>query len=155
MSSFFRDARRFRRLLNFFPPYLGTGIVIDEVTPDFRRMSVVMRKRWYNSNAFGTHFGGSLYSMCDPHYVLLLVALLGPDYIVWDKAAAIEFLKPGRGTVKAVFEWNDAQLADIRERTADGQKYEPQRVVDIVNAQGETVARVTKTLYIRRKKQNA
>ena len=155
MSAVFGSAGRFRRLLNLFPPYLGTGIAIPEVTPDFRRMTVVMRKRWYNSNAFGTHFGGSLYSMCDPHFVLLLVALLGPDYIVWDKAATIEFLKPGRGTVKAVFEWNDAQLADIRERTADGQKYEPQRVVDIVNAQGETVARVTKTLYIRRKKQNA
>ena len=24
---------------------------------------------------------------------------MGHDYIVWDKAAAIQFLKPGRGTV--------------------------------------------------------
>jgi len=73
-------------------------------------MVVQMKKRRYNSNAFGTHFGGSLYAMCDPHYVLLLVALLGPDYMIWDKAATIEFLKPGRGTVTAVFEWSEEQV---------------------------------------------
>lgn len=152
MSALYRSARRFRWFLNLYAPWLGTGIHIAELAPDFRHMTVVMRKRWYNSNAFGTHFGGSLYSMCDPHYVLLLVALLGPDYIVWDKAAKIEFLKPGRGTVKAVFNWNDAQLDEIRARTADGAKFEPERVVEITNEQGETVARVTKTLYVRRKK---
>lgn len=152
MSSVFKSASRFRWLMNIFPPYLGTGIAVTEVAPDFRSMTVVMRKRWYNSNAFGTHFGGSLYSMCDPHYVLLLVPLLGPEYMIWDKAARIEFLKPGKGTVSARFDWNDEQLADIRARTASGEKYEPERVVEIVNQAGETVARVIKTLYIRRKK---
>lgn len=155
MSAIYRSARRFRIALNFYPPYLGTGIHIQELAPDFRRMTVLMRKRWYNSNAFGTHFGGSLYAMCDPHYVLLLVALLGPDYIVWDKAATIEFLKPGRGTVKAVFEWNEAQLDEIRSRTAGGEKFEPERTLNIVDENGDTVARVTKTLYVRRKKSRA
>lgn len=155
MSAIFHNAQRFKRVMNIFPPYWGTGIAVTEVAPDFRSMTVVMRKRWFNSNAFGTHFGGSLYSMCDPHYVLLLVALLGPEYLICDKAARIEFLKPGRGTVKAVFDWNDEQLADIRQRTASGEKYEPERIVEIANEQGEVIARVTKTLYIRRKKQNA
>lgn len=138
--------------MNLFPPYLGTGISVTDVAPDFRSMTVVMRQRWYNRNAFGTHFGGSLYSMCDPHYVLLLIPLLGPEYIIWDKAAGIEFLKPARGTVKAVFDWNDDQLQEIRARTISGEKYEPLRILEITDDTGTAVARVSKTLYVRRKK---
>jgi acyl-coenzyme A thioesterase PaaI-like protein len=147
----FRSTAVFRTLMNVYPPYWGTGISVAEVAPDWRRMVVRMRQRFYNANAFGTHFGGSLYAMCDPHYVLLLIPLLGRDYVVWDKAAAIEFVKPGRGTVQAVFEWNAAQLEEIRARTADGGKFEPQRCVEVVDAAGEVIARVHKTLYVRRK----
>ncbi|MFP5358341.1 MAG: DUF4442 domain-containing protein [Gammaproteobacteria bacterium] len=147
----YRKPWLFKCVMNLWPPYWGTGIRIAELTPDYRRMRVEMHKRFYNSNAFGTHFGGSLYAMCDPHYVLLLVALLGPEYRVWDKAASIEFLKPGRGTVSAVFEWTGDQLDDIRRQTANGQKYEPLRVVEVRDAAGEAVARIHKTLYVRRK----
>lgn len=154
-SLIYRKPALFRTLLNLWAPYWGTGISIAEVSPDYRRVVVQMKKRFYNSNAFGTHFGGSLYAMCDPHYVLMLVPLLGPDYLIWDKAATIEFIKPGRGTVTAVFEWNEAELAEIRERTAGGAKYEPQRVVEIRDEAGELVARVRKTLYVRRKQRQA
>ena len=150
-SAVFRKPLLLKTVINCFGPYLGTGISVVEVTPDFRRMCVQMKKRPYNSNAFGTPFGGSLYAMCDPHYVLLLVALLGPDYVIWDKAAKIEFLRPGRGTLRAVFEWSDEQLAEIRAQTADGSKYEPVRTVEIKTQTGEVVARVHKTLYIRKK----
>ena len=150
-SAAFRSPRLFKLALNCYPPYLGTGISVVDVAPDFRRMVVEMKKRRYNSNAFGTHFGGSLYAMCDPHFALLLIPLLGPDYLVWDKAATIEFLKPGRGTMRAEFAWNDAQLGDIRAHTADGAKYEPVRTVDITGEAGDVVARVNKTLYVRKK----
>ena len=150
--SVFRSPSGFRRIMNVDPPWWGTGISIAHVAPDWKRMEVVMRRRPWNMNAFGTHFGGSLYSMCDPHYVLLLVPLLGRDYIIWDKSAAIEFLRPGKGTVRAVFEWSDAQLEEIRERTAGGEKFEPERSVDITDEAGEVVARVRKQLYVRRKR---
>lgn len=152
MSALFAKPWLFKTVMNLWPPYWGTGIAISELAPDYRRMVVQMRKRFYNSNAFGTHFGGSLYAMCDPHYVLLLVPLLGPEYLIWDQSASIEFIKPGKGTVTALFEWSDAELAEIRSRTADGSKYLPLRVVEVKNAQGEVVARVTKTLYVRRKR---
>lgn len=90
--------------------------------------------------------------MCDPHFVLLLVPLLGPDYIVWDKAATIEFLRPGRATMHAEFTWDDAQLDDIRQHTASGQKYEPVRVVEVKDDAGEVIARVHKTLYVKKKR---
>lgn len=141
----------FRHLLSFYPPYWGTGISIAELSPDFSRMVVSMRKRFYNRNAFGTHFGGSLYAMCDPHFVILLMPLLGPDYFVWDKAASIEFVRPGRMTVTATFEWTKEQVEDIRVRTSSGEKYEPVRTVDVVHPDGEVVARVQKTLYVKRK----
>jgi acyl-coenzyme A thioesterase PaaI-like protein len=147
----FRSPALFRLLLNVWPPYWGTGIAVREVSRDWRRIVVQMRQRNYNTNAFGTHFGGSLYAMCDPFYVLLLVPLLGRDYVVWDRAATIEFVKPGKGTVTATFDWNDAQLQEIRARTADGAKYEPQRTVEVLDTAGEVVARIHKTLYVRRK----
>jgi acyl-coenzyme A thioesterase PaaI-like protein len=147
----FRHPQAFRWIMNAWPPYWGTGIWVAEVAPDFRSMKVVMKKHAYNANAFGTHFGGSLYAMCDPHYALLLVALLGDEYVVWDRAARIEFLSPGRSTVSATFTWSDEQLEDIRRHTQGGAKYEPERVVEVIDEAGEVVARVHKTLYVRRR----
>ena len=108
-SRLYKHPRLFKTFLNVYPPYWGTGIRVTALAADFSRMDVRMDLRWYNRNAFGTQFGGSLYSMCDPHWVLLLVGRLGPGYEVWDKAASVEFLKPGRGAVFASFEWSQGQ----------------------------------------------
>ncbi len=110
-----------------------------------------MGLHWFNRNYVGTHFGGSLYSMVDPFYMLMVMNVLGPEYIVWDKAASIDFIKPGTGRVHAHFQLTDQQIADIRANTANGDKYQPCWPVTIINGDGETVARVDKTLYIRRK----
>jgi hypothetical protein len=112
-----------------------------------------MPLRWYNRNYVGTHFGGSLYSMADPFYMVMLIHVLGPDYIIWDQAAAIEFFKPGTGTMRATFCLTKADLEAIYAHTAGGRKYLPEFSVDIVDTKGEPVARVKKTLYIRRKPQ--
>lgn len=149
----FRHPRLFRWALTWFPPYWGTGIRVAEVAPNFGRVVIEMRGTAINRNAFGTHFGGSLYSMCDPFYCLMLVARLGPAYVVWDQAARIEFVKPGRGKVRAVFEWSDAQVQAIRAQAEDGQKVLPEREVLVMDEAGDVVARLHKTLYVRRKKQ--
>ena len=154
-SALYRRPGLLKLAMNCYPPYFGTGISVVDIAPDYRRMTVQMKKRAYNSNAFGTHFGGSLYAMCDPHYALLLVALLGPEYVIWDKAARIDFLRPGRGLVRAVFEWTDDQLTDIRAKTERGEKYEPVRTVDVTGEDGERVARVHKTLYVRERSARA
>ncbi len=82
--------RRLKFALNVYPPYLGAGVSITKVDRDWRELKVSMKLRWYNRNAVGSHFGGSLYSMVDPHLMLLLMKLLGEDYVVWDKAASID-----------------------------------------------------------------
>lgn len=148
----YRHPRLFRLALTWFPPYWGSGIRITEVAPDFSRVVVQMRATMLNRNAFGTHFGGSLYAMCDPFYCLMLVARLGRDYVVWDQAARIDFVKPGRGTVQAVFDWSDVQIEAIRTQAQAGQKVLPEREICVTDASGDVVARIHKTLYVRRKK---
>src|SRR3546814_3855988 len=85
------------------PPYLGTGIRGTRVSADFAEIDVQMGLHWYNRNALGTQFGGSLYAMVDPFLVLMTLQQIGDDYIVWDKGAQIDFVAPGRGTVYAKF----------------------------------------------------
>ncbi|KJK15221.1 DUF4442 domain-containing protein [Pseudomonas sp. NPDC087612] len=148
-----RRARRLRWLLNIYPPYLGAGIRVLSVSPDLRHIRVRMGLRWFNRNYVGTQFGGSLYSMVDPFYMLMLMELLGREYIVWDKAASIDFVSPGKGPVFADLRIDDALLDDIRQHTAGGKKYLPRLQVDIRDAAGELVARVDKTLYVRLKPQ--
>ncbi|MCU1717971.1 DUF4442 domain-containing protein [Pseudomonas sp. 5P_3.1_Bac2] len=144
-------ARRLRWLMNLYPPYLGAGIRVQEISPDFRRARVKMGLGWYNRNYVGTQFGGSLYAMTDPFYMLLIMESLGRDYIVWDKAASIDFVSPGKGPVYAEFIIDDGLLEEIRQRTASGEKYLPQLQVEVRDGQGELVARVDKTLYVRLK----
>lgn len=146
-----RRARLLRLALNLYPPYLGAGISVQRISPDCRQARVKMALRWYNRNAVGTQFGGSLYSMVDPFYMLLLMPLLGDDYLVWDKAASIDFIAPGKGPVYADFSIGDELLADIRAHTAAGDKYLPQLHVEVRDGEGTLVARVHKTLYVRLK----
>lgn len=140
----------FKTLLNFYPPYIGTGIRIRHLSRDYRELVVEMKLRFFNRNFVGTHFGGSLYAMIDPFYMLMLIHVLGPEFIVWDKAATIEFVKPGRGKVSARFEITDEMVAEIHACTTDGQKYLPEYAVDVLDRDGDLVARAIKTLYIRR-----
>lgn len=138
-------------ILNIYPPYWATGITVKQISPDYREIVVQMKMRWYNRNYVKTHFGGSLYAMTDPFFMLMLIHILGKEFMVWDKEAHIEFIKPGKGKVTARFLINDQQIQEIIKRTSDGQKYFPEFAVDIVNEVGETVTRVVKTLYVRKK----
>jgi acyl-coenzyme A thioesterase PaaI-like protein len=145
--------RGLRRLLNVWPPFLFAGVRVRAIADDWRSADVELRAHWWNRNYVGVHFGGSLFAMTDPFWMLLTIHAIGSDYIVWDKAGEIEFLKPGRGTVRAAFRIDDAMLDEIRAATAGGGKYLRWCETDVVNAEGDVVARVRKRLYIRRKKE--
>lgn len=145
-------ASTLRLLFNVYPPYLGTGISVRRISPDFRHIVVDMKLRFYNRNYVGTHFGGSLSAMTDPFYMLMVMKNLGNDYIVWDKSGTIDYRKPGRGRVRAEFMIDDGLLDGIRRATSGGRKFEPTLAVDIRGENGEVVAHVTRTLYIRPKR---
>lgn len=141
-----------RRLMNLWPVFRGAGIRVREIAPDFRSVTVELRAKLFNRNWVGTHFGGSLFAMTDPFFMIMMMQNLGREYVVWDKAGTVRFLKPARGTVTARFRLDEAEVAKARDATAAGEKYEPVFRVDIVDAEGVTVADVEKTLYIRKKK---
>ncbi len=137
------------RLINFYPPFLGAGIRAHTV--DERTVRVELKMTALNRNIVGVHFGGSLYAMCDPWFMLILMRLLGRDYIVWDKAASIQFLKPGRGTVTATFCIPPERVDEIRAAADRGEKVEPTFTVDVIDDQNQVIARVEKLLYVRKK----
>ena len=140
----------FRRLLNVWPPFRGAGIRVTHVSPDYREVDVALKLKLLNRNYFGTQFGGSLYAMTDPFHALMMLRNLGRDYVVWDKAGSIRYVRPGRGDAFARFRLAGEAIAQAREATAGGAKHEPVFAIDVVDAQGEVVASVEKTLHIRR-----
>ncbi|MGE5053162.1 MAG: DUF4442 domain-containing protein [Acidobacteriota bacterium] len=140
-----------RRGVNLWPPFLGAGIRVKHIASDMKAIDVEMKLRWWNANYVGTHFGGSLFAMTDAFYMLMLMANLGRDYIVWDKAASIRYRKPGKGTVRAEFRLSDAQLDDIRDKLKALPKCEPTFMVEVKDEQGIVIAEVEKLLHVRLK----
>lgn len=141
----------FRVLVNWWPPLLAAGIKIESIAPDYRTIDVILKMHWYNKNYVGTHFGGSIFAMTDPFYMLMLIENLGNDYIVWDKAASIDFKKPGMGTLHAHFVMSEETLQTVRDKTSNEDKYIFDLPIDIFNDEKVVVASVVRTLYVRRK----
>lgn len=141
---------RLLAFLGLYPPYLGAGVRVRRVAPDLSRLEVELPLRPWNQNFVGTHFGGSLYAMCDPFFMLMLMARLGPGYVVWDRSASIDFLRPGRGLVRARFELPAERVEEIRREADQCGKVHPRFEVEVRDAAGELVARVAKVLYVRR-----
>jgi hypothetical protein len=143
-----------RRWINFWPPFLGAGIRVVHISPDMKAIDVEMKLRFWNANYVGTHFGGSLFAITDAFYMLMLIHHLGPDYIVWDKAATIRYRKPGRGTVRVEFRLTDGQIDDIREKLKTHPKYEPALLLEVKDKDGVVISEVEKLLYIRKRRPN-
>jgi acyl-coenzyme A thioesterase PaaI-like protein len=139
------------RWINFWPPLLGAGIRVKHIQPDFKAIDVEMKLRFWNANYVGTQFGGSLFAMADPFYMLMLMANLGEDYIVWDKAGSIRFRRPGKGRVTAKFRLSNAQIDDIREKLKTQEKVEPTFLIEIKDEAGTVIAQVEKLLHIKRR----
>ena len=138
--------------INWYPPLSGMNICVVYYSPDLQTIRVQSKLSRRNLNAVGTHFGGTLYAMCDPWFMLMLIQALGDEYIVWDKAASIKFVRPGKGTVTATFTISDEQVAAIRAQADSSEKTEPTFEVDVVDEQNQVVAHVDKLLYVRRKR---
>ncbi len=145
--------RHMRHIMNLWPPFLGARIHVTRLQPDWRAIDVEMKLSFWNANFVGTHYGGSLYSMTDPFYMLMLIENLGRDYIVWDKSASIRFRKPGKGRMEASFRLSEEQIESIRQQLESQAKVEPSFLVEVKDESGEIVAEVQKRLHVRKKTQ--
>ncbi len=142
-------------LLNRYAPYRGAGIEIDKVDLANYHIRIKMPLTRKNQNIVGVHFGGSLYSMVDPFYMLILMHHLGSKYIVWDKSASIQFLSPGRGTVYADIRLDSTEIDQIKQLTENHAPVYRNYSLNIFDESGVRIAEVQKIVYIRRKKPKA
>lgn len=138
-------------MLNVWPCYWGTGGKVTFISHDWRQATVRLTLGLRTRNYVGTIFGGSLYAAVDPIYMLMLIKILGPTYIVWDKAAAIRFKTPGRGTLEARFLVTEDEIAAIRDLAATARSIDREYLVEFRDRDGQLVASIAKTIYIRRK----
>lgn len=150
-----RRARAFRkwlifRFINLWPPFAGAGIRVTRNDIASGVIEVRLKLRWWNRNYVGTHYGGSLYSMCDPFFMLILMEHLGPGFTVWDKAATIRFRKPGRGIVRARFEISSEEVDEIRETATREGKAEPLFVARVIDSEDQIVAEVEKLVHVKK-----
>lgn len=142
-----------RRVLNSWPPFWGAGIKILSISDDFREVKVKLKLRWWNKNANRTQYGGSIFSLTDPVYSMMLMGILGEQYYVWDKEASINFIKPGQSDLYADFIITQDMLDGIFNQTSDGDKCFPEFVIYVKDAKGRVVSEVQRTLYVRKKPQ--
>ena len=141
-----------RRGMGWWPPFLGAGIRVRKFSEDFRDAVVELRFGRLNLNYVGTHFGGSLYSMTDPFFAIMLMHNLGGRYLVWDKSGSIEYVAPGRGAVQARFVLTEERIGEIRAQAEGGEKVLPEFQVEVRHVDDDSiVALVRKTLYVRLK----
>lgn len=143
--------RHVRRLINWWPPLLGAGIRVTRLDADWRAVDVELKLRRWNRNYVGTHYGGSLYSMADPFYMVMLIENLGSGYVVWDKSANIRFRRPGKGTVRAEFRLTGEQIGEIKQALETEERIEREFLVDVKDESGAVVAEVRKLLHFRKK----
>ena len=138
-------------MLNIWPPFLFSGISILDISKDFRHAKVRLKKKALTSNYVGTLFGGSLFAMTDPFYMVMILNNLGKGYIVWDKRSEIEYVSPGMKTVFAEFHIWDEDLDEIKREVDSAGKYLKWFEVEIKSSDGTVVAIVKKQIYIRKK----
>lgn len=138
--------------INTYAPYVGAGIKVEHVDLDQGLCVVSMGLSALNKNIVGTQFGGSLYSMVDPFYMLMLMHQLGSTYVVWDKSSHIEFIAPGNSKVTTRMKIPNTEIAAIRELAKDGEAVFRNYSTDIVDDNQKVIATVTKTIYIRLRK---
>jgi hypothetical protein len=136
---------------NFFPAYRGTGARITYIASDWRKVSIKLPLSWRTRNYVGTIYGGSMYGAVDPIYMLMLIKVLGPDYVVWDKAASIRFKKPGTSTLFTKFVLTEEEIRVIKDALRSASSVERIYVVELVDTEGVVHASIEKTVYIRKK----
>ncbi len=139
--------RRMLRLMNLWPPLLGAGIRVVRMDAGLREIDVEMKMRGWNRNYVGAHFGGSLFAMTDPFYMMMVMENLGRGFVVWDKAASIRFRRPGKGTMRAEFRLTQERLEEIRLAVARDGRVDARFAVEVRDEAGLTVAEVERVLY--------
>lgn len=139
-------------LWNFWPPFWGSGISIVKISKDYRYVKARLKKRPWTANYVGTQYGGSIYSMTDPFYMVMLLMNLGRDFIIWDKSASIRFLKPGKTDLFGEFILTQDILDFIKKSAMQNGKFEWTVTIKVKDKNDVVCAEVEKILWVKYKK---
>ncbi len=146
------QTRLMRWKFNFFPAYRGTGGRITYIASDYSEIRIKLPLNWRTRNYVGTIFGGSIYGAVDPLYMIMLIKRLGPEYVVWDKAASIRFRRPGRQTLTAQFTISDGEVEAIKALLEKQESVDRNYEVELTDPSGAVCAVVQKVIYVARKR---
>lgn len=141
-------SRMFRRLFHLLPAYHRSGGKVVFISGDWLEVHVRVSYRWSTTNSFGAVFGGSIYAAIDPIYMMQFIHILGKDYVVWDKAADIKFIRPIRKAACARFLLNNDIIDEVRQNVAKEGKYVITLPVEYVDKNGTVYAVINKSVYI-------
>lgn len=144
-------SRLMRWKFNLFPVYRRTGARITYISGDWREIHIKLPLNWKTKNYVGTIFGGSMYAAVDPMYMVMFINILGPEYIVWDKAASIKFKQPGRSTLRAKFKIRKAELTYIRKTLKEQSKLDRAYQIELIDEDGAICAVVEKIIHFKKK----
>lgn len=106
---------------------------------------------WRTRNYVGTIYGGSIYGSVDPIYMLMLIHILGNDYVVWDKAAKIRFKRPGKDTLYVDLHLSPEEIGEIKRLTETDNSVDRVYHLELKDKNGVVHAFIEKTLYIAKK----
>lgn len=140
----------FKKAINLYSPFWGSGIKVLQYNKEKQQINVQLKMNFFNKGYMGTHFGGSLYSMCDPFYVYLLMKNLGSNYMVWDKRAEIEYINKNNNSVFAKFEVSENDIENIKSQLSKQKKIDYTFTINVTDSKENTIALVKKIIYIRK-----
>ena len=135
--------------LNISPMYRRSTGRIIEISEDLMRIRVKLAISWRNKNYANTIFGGSMFATVDPMPMVQLVNVLGPDFVVWDKSAQINFKRPAKEDLYATFEFTETEIAEIKNRVAREGEIEINKLTLLTNKDAsQTYCEIDKRIYI-------
>jgi len=73
--------------------------------------------------------------------------ILGKDYVVWDKAASVKFVRPIVSAVKCRFLITDELVAEVKQKITEQGEYTFDLPLKYEDEQGNVYAVFTKTVY--------
>ncbi len=146
------ETRKARTLFNILPVYRGTRAKLKFVSADWKEVHILLPLNYKTRNITGTVFGGSIYSSLDPIFMAMLIRLLDRnEYVVWDKAATVRFLRPARTDIRARCIITDEQLNEIIALVKEKNEIDYQFTVQYLDSNNVVCAEIGKTVYVAHK----
>ncbi len=132
------------------PSTANTGAEITHISEDLEHISLKIPLNDKTKNMMGIVYGGIMYSATDFVYLTMLWYRLGLDYMLIDKSAEVQYLRPGLGDLTVDFHLSEETVQSIIDELKTNKSVLREFVIDIKDEKQKTVCKITKSIYIRK-----